>query len=585
VSLEVQAHLLELRTLSVQGTVEANDKGAHGVETKRRGAMRRLSVKEVSSSLQKIARSSVESVTEQPTLFAYRAVQAVVEKMLAAVGEALIEDREPEARLKAIVNKFVSHPDIASVIRLTAMNRLGLDEKQLAVVEHVLDQLREAIEVHKGQKSKESMRLYQIILNFISPPASARLQRATATLFGLDSRRGLRAAAVRLAAQRIDIEAGINPPTLFYAPDRATRSDWLAGAPMRAAAVAHWTLNTRPTSCVKNVVTLDDETKHPVHWLEDTIVNFYKSFLDSCPPSCACRASSFPISLRRNDDHYYRTQLLLRHVPEGTAAGSVRIAFRQWRVSRVNPMHEGTYFYIVFQSEGDCTAALRAAQAPGFSLTTTATRRPLMGITAFTNERPPFVKDVTEVSCACHRCQGFAHLFRGLMSFKHWDEVCPSMSELVADIKHRAAPFTPSVHTLLEVLLCPADPATTFLHKKCCYGKCSDCGWPVRLLDLDVEDEIQEEVDDTKMELDEAKRKPVFVTFKTYENISEQDDDIVVAKKDEDFEAVSQKCSRPTLLKQTLAPSSFLRIFAPALTAYQKHRFERFLMCALGKRN
>ena len=69
--------------------------------------------------------------------------------------------------------------------------------------------------------------------------------------------------------------------------------------------------------------------------------------------------------------------------------------------------------------------------------------------------------------------------------------------------------------------------------------------------------------------------KPVFVTFKAYENISEHDDDIVVAKNDEDFEAVSQKCSRPTLMKQALAPSIFLRIFAPALMAYQKHRFGR----------
>ncbi len=55
-----------------------------------------------------MARSSLESVSEQPTLFAYRAVQTVVEKMLVVVGEALIEDCEPEARLKAIANKFIA---------------------------------------------------------------------------------------------------------------------------------------------------------------------------------------------------------------------------------------------------------------------------------------------------------------------------------------------------------------------------------------------------------------------------------------------------------------------------------------------
>ncbi len=53
VSIEVQAHL-QLRTPSVQENVAAPNDKAHGhvdIEAKRRGAMRRLSVKEVSSSL------------------------------------------------------------------------------------------------------------------------------------------------------------------------------------------------------------------------------------------------------------------------------------------------------------------------------------------------------------------------------------------------------------------------------------------------------------------------------------------------------------------------------------------------------
>jgi hypothetical protein len=76
-------------------------------------------------------------------------------------------------------------------------------------------------------------------MNLICPPSSARLQRATAVLFGLEGRKGLRSAGLRLAAQRVDAEAGLGEAKLFFPPARATRSDWLVGGGLRALAIAH----------------------------------------------------------------------------------------------------------------------------------------------------------------------------------------------------------------------------------------------------------------------------------------------------------------------------------------------------------
>ena len=215
-----------------------------------------------------------------------------------------------------------------------------------------------------------------------------------------------------MAARRVAAEAGGDavdsdddsadaPAGLFLPAEPKRRADWLAGAPLRTLAVEYWTTKTRPTSCVKNVVRID-EKDHPVHWLENTIENFHHAFIEE-------------------GTHYYPTQLKVRGAPAGTTAASVRKAFEQWKPSRVNPLAQGKYFYVVFSSKSECAAALLASRAHGFALSASIVQRPLMGITAFTNERPAFVKDVTAVSCACHRCYGMTLMFKGLMQFRHWD--------------------------------------------------------------------------------------------------------------------------------------------------------------------
>jgi hypothetical protein len=370
-----------------------------------------------------------------------------------------------------------------------------------------------------------------------------------------------------MAAQRVDVEAGLGESELFFPPARATRSDWLAGAELRVLAIAHWTCKTRPSSCVKNTVVLADGQIHPVHWLEYTVAEFYKLFLDE-------------------GNHYYDTELLLRRLPDDTSAGDVRAAFQQWQPARVNPMNERKYFYVRFASVSSCTTALGFAQAPGFALKALVSRRPLMGITAFSNERPVFVQDVTTVSCVCCRCQGFILIFDGLMKFQYWDEVCPSIWELVGDIKQRALPFSPSVHTLLAELLCAPDPTTTFLHKKCMYGECTDCGWAVRFEDLKIKNHIRtaaardddmEAASENEMKDGDDKSEalqPVFVVFKAYEHVSELNAPGKSKAKDiDEDEAVPKKSSRPVQVKQTLSPSSFLTVFVSALKAFQKHRY------------
>jgi hypothetical protein len=201
-------------------------------------------------------------------------------------------------------------------------------------------------------------------------------------------------------------------------------------------------------------VTLPNGEKHPIHWLEDTITNFYRDFIE-------------------DGKHFYETQLIVRFVPEGTSTRDVRAAFAQWKPARINSMAKGKYFYIVFSSVLDCATAFEFAQSEGFSLKGLHQKRPLMGETAFANERPLFVKDVTVASCACQRCLGMDLLFKGLMIFRVWNEVCPRVAELIEDVKAQSGAFSPSLQSLIDTLLCAV---TGFHRKSCSYGNCTDCG-------------------------------------------------------------------------------------------------------------
>ena len=181
-----------------------------------------------------------------------------------------------------------------------------------------------------------------------------------------------------------------------------------------------------------------------------------------------------------------------------------------------------------------------------------------MGITAFTIERPSFVKDVTEVACVCQRCLGMKLIFQGFLSFNHWDEVCPEIAEIIMDVRQIAGEFSPNVDCLLQFLMCANDPNTNFHRKTCCYGSCTQCGWAEKVGELEPQDVITGA---------NGEHKDVFVTFSAYEKLTVPDE------KDGGEEAVSKATTRPTLSKQALPPSAFLPILEAAIAEYSKHRY------------
>ncbi len=48
---------------------------------------------------------------------------------------------------------------------------------------------------------------------------------------------------------------------------------------MRENAKAKWAAATPVASCTKHVVCVENGEQHPVHYLEDTVPNFYQAFL------------------------------------------------------------------------------------------------------------------------------------------------------------------------------------------------------------------------------------------------------------------------------------------------------------------
>ena len=106
----------------------------------------------VSTSLSSPVSSSSSSRPSEIQGFAYRAIQEVVEKMLLPLSDALIEGREPEQRVVAIVQQFLAHPDINSVISILARQQLGVNKREL-----VMDKLRDAIATHRNLRDQASL--------------------------------------------------------------------------------------------------------------------------------------------------------------------------------------------------------------------------------------------------------------------------------------------------------------------------------------------------------------------------------------------------------------------------------------------
>ena len=82
-------------------------------------------------------------------LFAYRAVQTVVQKMLKDLESCLIQDREPLQRAQDVLSQLLNHPDIKVVLGSIAAPHAcwQIDKKKIAVVDILLRNLREAISV------------------------------------------------------------------------------------------------------------------------------------------------------------------------------------------------------------------------------------------------------------------------------------------------------------------------------------------------------------------------------------------------------------------------------------------------------
>jgi hypothetical protein len=151
-------------------------------------------------------------------------------------------------------------------------------------------------------------------------------------------------------------------------------------------------------------------------------------------------------------------------------------------------------------------------------------------------------------------------LLEALLSFNHWDEVCPAIAEMVDDLNQVSAPFTPTPMDLLDLLLCPRDEAGHFRHP-CSRGECTQsCGWSGYFGDrLSVEDKKNK------------KGKHHIVKFQAYaprgthsmhkSGAEEEDGDFIDAL----------KATRSVLQNQHARPSEFLDLFKDTLSDYQHH--------------
>jgi len=198
---------------------------------------------------------------------------------------------------------------------------------------------------------------------------------------------------------------------------------------------------------------------HPVHWLEETVKNFYLSFISE-------------------GQHYHKDQLRVR-CNEGVTILEVRASFRQAKTIK----KRRGYFYVTFEKPSDLDIALANAlrKRNDFKIGDNIAKvspRPLLGFTKFCQVRPFFVKRVETASCVCQRCLGMKLLFTAMLRFRHWDQVCQPIEELLESAKEKALPFSATIDSVLGILLCVREE-NSFFSRKCCDGTCDgeSCGW------------------------------------------------------------------------------------------------------------
>ncbi len=134
-----------------------------------------------------------------------------MEKIISAIEDLLIVDRDPTARLALVLHKLVEHPDIRKVLNhLALVENVGLSEKEHEAQKGIIERLGEALNSAKLSSSSDGRRLRQELMNIAAPKAGSGLVRATARLLGLKSYRGLLAGQSRVQEyfDMIDAEGG-----------------------------------------------------------------------------------------------------------------------------------------------------------------------------------------------------------------------------------------------------------------------------------------------------------------------------------------------------------------------------------------
>jgi hypothetical protein len=188
-------------------------------------------------------------------LFGQRSRQKAVTAVKNVLADNLLIGRNPEARLMQLWAQLLNEPEFRELNLHFQEGQAGAwvnDPKMLAVVVGAINNIKEALGTHKGVHSEESRKLYQTLLNILAPKAGEGMFRATAKFWGLQSRRGLVAAAARNAGMLANINnLGVGRGTLFVPGKRSTRQD--KNEEGRRLSLRKWKTGTRVTSNSKNV--------------------------------------------------------------------------------------------------------------------------------------------------------------------------------------------------------------------------------------------------------------------------------------------------------------------------------------------
>jgi hypothetical protein len=255
--------------------------------------------------------------------------------------------------------------------------------------------------------------------------------------------------------------------------------------------VSWWLTQTRITANVNDVQERNGKL-YPTQWLEDTVANFYQKFLQTY-------------------NLFYPDQLLVRFVPKGTTPVDITKSIMAQFGDIVKCTSGGGrgFSYTTLKSSQAAATVLHAygpdtgkpvletklkiTHGEQHNAEVLLSRRAKVGITKFAELRPFFVKNVCSSTCVCVYCYQVKLLLSALLAYKHWDNVCPRISELIDTLKYNAVPFSPRPSDLLGIFLCSPDEDGEY-SIECCRGDCDECGWDRHFGDLKVENNEVPEV-------------------------------------------------------------------------------------------